>query len=269
LLVAFQLLAVLCFATLFSNGFATVNICSNVTDNLFLPALNNCSEYNLCIAQTAFLRSCAAGYYFDARDQQCVDVSEVRCLPQCPPQGLTTFGYDRTCTKYVMCFGGVPVLRECSDGLQYNSLIDRCDFPQNVDCVDNLCVRKNDASAIVYIASKAMCNKYYVCLDGQPINQTCADGLQYNPSCECCDFASRAQCTVETLQRDIQPYSKVPPRSADIRCPKEGSHFIAHKSRKDAYYYCLDGRGVTLDCTPGLVYDAKQEDCREPQFVGA
>ncbi|XP_062128037.1 probable chitinase 10 [Drosophila sulfurigaster albostrigata] len=264
---AFQLFAVLCFVTLFGHGFAAVNICSNVTDNLFLPSVNSCSEYYLCISQTAISRNCSDDTYFDARDQQCVPVSEVRCLPKCPAQGLSTFCYDRTCTKYVMCFGGTPVIRECSDGLQYNAQIDRCDFPQYVDCVDNLCVRNNNANAIVYIASKARCNKYYVCLDGQPINQTCASGLQYNPEAQSCDFPSRVNCTVETLQRNIQPYSKVPPRSADIRCPEEGAHFFAHKTRKEAYYYCLNGRGVTLDCTPGLVYDAKLEECREPQFV--
>lgn len=74
---------------------------------------------------------------------------------------------------------------------------------------------------------------------------------------------------VESLQRNIQPFARAPPRVADITCPAEGAHFFAHKTRKEAYYYCLNGRGVTLDCTPGLVYDAKLEECREPQFVKA
>ncbi|KAH8404465.1 hypothetical protein KR222_005689, partial [Zaprionus bogoriensis] len=265
----YKLLTVLSFAALIGNGLATVNLCSNVADNLFLPHITNCSEYYLCIGQlSSFQRSCSAGYYFDARDQQCVDVSEVRCLPKCPPTGLSSFCYDRTCTKYVLCFAGEPVIKECIDGLQYNAMTDRCDYPQYVDCVDNLCVRQNNANNIVYIASKSVCDKYYICVDGQPINQTCANGLQYNPDCQCCDFPSRANCEVESLQRNIQPYARVPPRSADITCPTEGAHFFAHKSRKEAFYYCLNGRGVTLDCTPGLVYDPLREECREPQFVG-
>ncbi|KAM8708284.1 hypothetical protein ACLKA7_015281 [Drosophila subpalustris] len=268
-IVALQLLALLCFTTLLGNGLAAINICSNAADNLFLPHISNCSEYYLCIAKQAIVRSCTAGFYFDARDQQCVDVSEVRCLPKCPAQGLSSYCYDRTCTKYVLCFAGEPVLRECTDGLQYNAMTDRCDYPQYVDCVDNLCVRENNAEAITYIASKSLCDKYYICVDGLPVNQTCAPGLQYNPACQCCDFPSRVNCTVETLQRNIQSYARVPPRSADIRCPEEGAHFFAHKTRMEAYYYCLNGRGVTLDCTPGLVYDAKLEECREPQFVGA
>ncbi|EDW70059.2 protein obstructor-E [Drosophila virilis] len=262
-----QVLTVLSLALLIDGGLGEVNICSNVVDNLFLPAIGNCSNYYLCVAGKAVPRSCSENYYFDARDQQCVDVSEVRCLPNCPAQGVSSFCYDRTCTKYVLCFSGEPVLRECADGLQYNAETDRCDFPQYVDCVDNLCVRQNNPDSIVYIASKSQCDKYYICVDGLPANQSCASGLQFNPACNCCDFPSRANCTVESLQRNIQPFARVPPRVADISCPAEGAHFFAHKTRKEAYYYCLNGRGVTLDCTPGLVYDAKLEECREPQFV--
>ncbi|EDW19449.2 peritrophin-48 [Drosophila mojavensis] len=264
-----QLLTLISLATLLGVGLADVNICSNVVDNLFLPSLDNCSDYYLCVGGKAVPRSCSSGYFFDARKQQCVGVSEVRCLPTCPAQGLSSFCYDRTCTKYVLCFGGEPVLRECADGLQYNAETDRCDFPQYVDCVDNLCVRQNNVDNIVYVASKSKCDRYYVCLDGLPVNQTCASGLQFNPECDCCDFPSHVNCTVETLQRDIKPFSRAPPRSGGITCPDQGSHFFAHKTRKDAYYYCSNGKSVTLDCTPGLVYDAEREECREPQFVKA
>lgn len=140
-----------------------------------------------------------------------MDVSEVRCLPKCPAQGLSSYCYDRTCTKYVLCFAGEPVLRECSDGLQYNAMTDRCDYPQYVDCVDNLCVRDNNAAAITYIASKSLCDKYYICVDGLPANQTCAPGLQYNPACQCCDFPSRANCTVRICVCALIPLFLIDP----------------------------------------------------------
>ncbi|KAH8270061.1 hypothetical protein KR018_003463, partial [Drosophila ironensis] len=245
-----------------------VNICSNVVNNLFLPHLSNCSQYYLCMEEVAIPRTCPANYYFDARDQECVPVMEARCIPSCKNKGLESFCYDRTCTKYVLCFDGTPVLRECSDGLQYNSQIDRCDYPQYVDCVDNLCIRQNNPEDIVYIASKAHCDKYYVCLNGQPITRNCSYGLQFNNQTKACDFRSKVNCDVESLQRNIQPFARAPPRRAGIKCPSEGAHFIAHETRKDAYYYCLNGQGVTLDCTPGLVFDAQRGECREPHFVG-
>ncbi|XP_030375338.1 protein obstructor-E-like [Scaptodrosophila lebanonensis] len=244
-----------------------VDICSNVVDNLFLPHISNCSEYYLCIGGIAFPKACDPGYYFDARDQMCVIAEQARCLPSCPPHELTSFCYDRTCTKYVLCYMGTPVVRECCDGLQYNADTDRCDYPQYVDCVDNLCMLQTqvDIDNIVYIASKANCNKYYICVYGQPQNQTCTSGLQFNPSCNCCDFPSRVNCTVENLQRNIIPFAKAPPRRADIICPENGIYFYQHHTRLDAYYYCLNGRGVVLDCTPGLVYDVQQEECRDMQ----
>lgn len=150
----------------------------------------------IILANQSIVRSCTPGFYFDARDQQCVDVSEVRCLPKCPATGLSSFCYDRTCTKYVLCFAGEPVVRECVDGLQYNAETDRCDYPQYVDCVDNLCVRQNNPNNIVFIASKSVCDKYYICVDGQPTNQTCSSGLQFNKETNNCDFPSRSKCEV-------------------------------------------------------------------------
>ncbi|XP_017051968.1 protein obstructor-E [Drosophila ficusphila] len=244
-----------------------VNICSNVADNMFVPHVGNCSKYFLCMSGIAIPRECPTSFYFDAKSQECLDAIDVQCIPSCKARGLGSFNYDRTCTKYVLCFDGTPVIRQCSDGLQYNAQTDRCDYPQYVDCVDNLCIRDNNPDAIVYIASKARCDKYYVCLDGLPNVQNCSSGLQYNSKTESCDFPSRVNCTVETLQRNILPFARAPPRSADIKCPSKGSHFIGHPKRQDAYYYCLNGRGVILDCTPGLVFDSKHGECREPQFV--
>ncbi|KAH8379272.1 hypothetical protein KR009_003965 [Drosophila setifemur] len=246
-----------------------INICSNVANNLFLPHVSNCSKYYLCMSEVAVPRECPDEYFFNARLQQCVSVEESQCLPSCKTRGLGSFCYDRTCTKYVLCFDGTPVIRQCSDGLQYNAQTDRCDYPQYVDCVDNMCIRDNNPADIVYIASKALCGKYYVCLNGLPMAQNCTQGLQYNSATQSCDFPSRVNCTVETLQRNILPFARAPPRKADIECPSEGAHFLAHQKRQDAYYYCLNGRGVILDCTPGLVFDAQRGECREPQFVGA
>ncbi|KAI8041161.1 hypothetical protein M5D96_005413 [Drosophila gunungcola] len=260
-------LTLLALAALIASCWAAngeVNICSNVVSNLFLPHVSNCSKYYLCMSEVAVPRECPADYYFDARDQQCVPVMEARCVPSCKARGLESFCYDRTCTKYVLCFDGTP----CSDGLQYNAQTDRCDYPQYVDCADNLCIRQNNPDDIVYIASKAKCDKYFVCMNGLPMVQNCTSGLQYNPTTQSCDFPSRVNCTVENLQRNILPFARAPPRTADIKCPSEGVHFVAHQTRQDVYYYCLNGRGVTLDCTPGLVFDAKRGECREPQFVG-
>ncbi|KAH8379051.1 hypothetical protein KR009_002815 [Drosophila setifemur] len=262
-----------------------INICHNVADGVYLPYVNNCEMYIECQKGTIKKigscldlekknptlcldseKPCELG--FDPVFQVCTYKSAVQCLPSCQTMVLSSFCYDNTCTKYVLCYYGRPVLRECHDGLQYNNVTDRCDFPQYVDCVANNCSATDQPENIIFLASKSSCSKYFVCSDGRPWEQECAPGLAYNPECECCDYAKNVDCQIEALARNIKPYSRSPLRRADIECPQNGVHFYAHKSRRDAYYYCVDGRGVTLDCTPGLHYDPKVEECREPQNIG-
>lgn len=174
---------------------ADVNVCSGVSDNIFLPVLGNCSEYYICMDETPVKRNCIAGYLFDAKSQSCTYPQDAQCIQNCT-SSLSSFCYDRTCTKYVLCYAGTPVVRECCDGLQYNAETDRCDFPQYVDCVDNMCTIFNDPTNITFLASKANCDKYYVCMDGAANARNCSNGLQFNTACNCCDFPSRVNCTV-------------------------------------------------------------------------
>lgn len=225
--------------------------------------------------------------YFDYEDQTCTD-SDNQCLQSCEDESLSTYCYDRTCTKYVICYYGIPVLRECRDGLQYNGETGRCDFPEYVDCVDNECSALIQPENIIFMASKANCSKYYICTDGRAWSQECSAGLVYNPEFKYCDFESNYKCPVSRqfgsvfiflyfkpwilqtsniVKRNITPYSRSPPRRADITCPKGGVHFYAHKKRKNAYYYCVEGNGLTLDCTPGLLYDPDVKECRDPKYI--
>ncbi|KNC34624.1 hypothetical protein FF38_09666 [Lucilia cuprina] len=242
-----------------------INICQGAVDNLFLPVLNNCSAYYVCMDGTPLVRVCREGFLFDAKTQSCTLPGEAQCIKNCT-SSLSSFCYDRTCTKYVLCYANTPVVRECCDGLQYNAETDRCDFPQYVDCVDDMCTIFNDPKNITFLASKAACDKYYVCMDGLTYARNCSKGLQFNPECNCCDFKSRVNCSIPALQRNIIPLSKAPPRAADIKCPQEGVHFYPH-AQEDKYYFCLKGRGVIMDCTPGLVFDPNVQECREKKNI--
>ncbi|KAM7355568.1 protein obstructor-E-like [Cochliomyia hominivorax] len=249
----------------FSCSQAEINICQGAADNLFLPVLNNCSAYYVCMGEMPILRVCKTGTLFDARSQACTYPEKAQCIKNCT-SALSSFCYDRTCTKYVLCYAGTPVVRECIDGLQYNAETDRCDFPQYVDCVDDMCTIFNNPKNITFIGSKAACDKYYICMNGLTHALNCSKGLQFNPECDCCDFPSRVNCTISALQRNIKPLSRIPPKAADIRCPQDGVHFYPHKD-ENKYYFCMKGRGVIMDCTPGLVYDPLKTTCREKKYV--
>ncbi|KAM8708283.1 hypothetical protein ACLKA7_015280 [Drosophila subpalustris] len=244
-----------------------IELCKGVADKVFLPFVGDCKKYYLCWNGEAIEKECGRNYQFNAHNQSCGYPNDDLCLPKCEERKLTTFSYDRTCTKYVLCYYGIPVLRECQDGLQYNADTDRCDFAQYVDCVDNECMRFAEITDLLYLPSKSSCSKFFLCAKGVPMNRTCANGLHFSTKCNCCDYPDKSQCQIPALNRNIQPYSRSPLRRVDSVCPIRGVHFLAHKQRRDAYNYCIDGHGVTLDCTPGLWYDANVQECREPKYV--
>ncbi|XP_017134533.1 probable chitinase 10 [Drosophila miranda] len=250
-----------------------INVCANVADGVHLPYVGSCSMWIECenntIKEIGDCENLKNDTLFDPVHQLCSDPYYVQCQPTCSEFTLSSFCYDNTCTKYVLCYYGRPVLRKCHDGLQYNNMTDRCDFPQYVDCVANECSAIEQPENITYLSSKASCDKYFICSDGRAWEQQCAAGLYYNPECKCCDFAKNVNCTVDAVARNIQPYYRSPLRRADIDCPMVGVNFYPHKSRLNAYYYCVDGHGLTLDCTPGLHFDPKVGECREPKFVGS
>lgn len=284
-----------------------LSLCHNVVDNVFLPFVGDCNKYYLCRCEfrpnnlykpIAILRffnppagqsielQCEWPYQFDAATQSCVNPGQANCLPTCKPFHFSTFSYQRTCTKYVLCYYGHPVLRECQDDLQYNSKTDRCDFPQNVDCVESECSIYFNAYHLRYVASKSSCEKYFLCGNGIPKEQTCSTGLHFSTKCNCCDIPSNSNCQLKSrsptrsnLFKDIlhilempaqrrqnsQPISLKP---SEVVCPSEGVHFYAHETRPDAYHYCAMGHGLVLECSQGLWFDPSVKECREPKNVG-
>ncbi|XP_017052069.1 protein obstructor-E [Drosophila ficusphila] len=254
----------------YSNGLiiGNLSLCGNVADNVFLPFVGDCNRYYLCRSGQAIELQCEWPYEFNAKNQSCVHPGQAYCLPTCKALTFSTFSYQRTCTKYVLCYYGHPVLRQCQDGLQYNSETDRCDFPQNVDCVESECSIYYNAYHLRYVPSKVSCEKYFLCGNGIPREQTCTPGLHFSTKCDCCDIPSKAGCQIPFEQRKVRRYSRLLPRTTDGICPPDGVHFYAHESRRDAYYYCFFGHGLILECSEGLWYDPKVQECREPQNVG-
>ncbi|ALC44460.1 CG10140, partial [Drosophila busckii] len=245
----------------------TIKLCDNVANKVFLPYVGDCTKYYLCWYGTAIERKCERNYQFDSKLQRCVRPGKGNCLPECEFTKFSSFAYDRTCTKYVLCYYGIPVLRECHEDLQFNAATERCDYPQFLDCVDNECSVFNNANDLRLIPSKTSCSKYFLCDRAQPKNMTCSEGLHFGKECSCCQTPEEAECKLPALKRHIEAYSNSPLRRADIICPSDGVHFYAHKTRKDAYYFCADGHGITLDCTPGLKYDPRAQECRNPKYM--
>lgn len=54
--------------------------------------------------------------------------------PECPPTGIFAFADPGSCTRFIRCIHGNPVLQNCAPGLYFNTKENMCDIAANVDC---------------------------------------------------------------------------------------------------------------------------------------
>ncbi|XP_055857081.1 probable chitinase 10 [Episyrphus balteatus] len=249
-----------------SSTFAEINVCEGVKDGIFLADMEDCGKYITCMGGKAYPGSCSDGFQFSARTQRCDEPEKTECLPKCN-NTLQFMPYPKTCNKYILCFAGASVLQQCSRNLQYNPETNRCDFPKYVDCVENMCNNNNDPYNIDFVESKADCGRFYICYNSVPMLETCASGLYFNPKLNSCDYKENVNCTISAKSRNVLPYAKMPPTKANIPCPKQGVHFYPNPSDPAAYFFCSNGKGLVLTCSPGLVYNKKLQTCTESKNV--
>ncbi|XP_011208088.2 protein obstructor-E [Bactrocera dorsalis] len=244
----------------------SINLCDGVADNIFVADITNCSNYYICVNGEAIAQQCRYNYSFNGKTQSC-EASDASCL-SCDPSKLSSVGLERTCNKYALCFAGTPVLQECADDLQYNPNLNACDYPQNVDCVANRCSIYDSPDSIVYAPSQTSCTKYFVCMNGQPQNQTCVGGLQFNAVSNQCDRPANANCTIAAIpkSRSSQTAAQIAPRMVDINCPSVGIQQIAHQNLNQ-YYMCVNGKGALMTCAANLFFDKDMGACRRKEDI--
>ncbi|KAL6258684.1 protein obstructor-E-like [Pogonomyrmex barbatus] len=103
------------------------------------------------------------------------------------------------------------------------------------------------------------CDLYYSCVDGQPEEKLCKDGLVFrddNPKKELCDIPANVPCGDRTLLQEPQP-SKGCPRANGI---------FSHEDPNacDRFVNCIDGVVQVVPCPPGLIYEPKMSSCVWP-----
>lgn len=170
----------------FGAALAQDNPCVDATGTplpglIFVNDPSGCDKYITCIAGIPYNMTCPEGYhYFEDttnNDQYCISVAESDCF-DCPATGISYVPVPNSCSKYVLCVGGVPQPPVDCAPLVFDPAFKSCNIPGSTDCVENKCL--TDPTLVMY-PDPLLCDTYYVCADGQPKPVTCPAGLHFVP----------------------------------------------------------------------------------------
>ncbi|KAM7356074.1 uncharacterized protein ACRADG_001928 [Cochliomyia hominivorax] len=255
-------------------GELNINVCENVADHIFIQDIKDCTKYFVCVDGQAIPQQCRKGLFFDANLQACI-ASRQGCL-DCPKRQMLNVTLSKTCDKYILCYYGQSYLRKCDNNQQFNRETKKCDFAQNVDCVDDRCSIHPVEKELIYMASTKSCENYYVCFQGQAKMLTCAEGLQFSTKCNCCDKAENVGCMIDVFdatqesnkeKRFHTSYSQqfhTPTLigvTKLVKCPPLGTFLYPLIGDPDYYYTCIDGIATMYACASGYQFDDKKKRC--------
>lgn len=122
----------------------------------------NCRAFYVCIGEIAGIGECPPNFSFNEAQQMCD--SQYSCTDDivdglCPIDGIHAFERVNSCNEFNFCFGGFHSIRRCADGLHFNSVEKRCDFPDQAVCLRERCPEFNDPQNIITYSSESSCEE--------------------------------------------------------------------------------------------------------------
>uniref|UniRef100_A0A182SIY8 Chitin-binding type-2 domain-containing protein n=1 Tax=Anopheles maculatus TaxID=74869 RepID=A0A182SIY8_9DIPT len=172
------------------------NRCAGVPDGVFINDFTACDAFFTCFRGEAFPGTCPINFVFNEEAQLCDHPWNVKCLicPQDEELVPTFVPIEGECTFYTLCIQGIGTLRECANGLLFDSEQGFCDLPENVECEQGICPSNVNPSVPTSVPHPTDCSKYYICLNGVEDERQCAPTLLFNPDTRFCDFEENVEC---------------------------------------------------------------------------
>lgn len=96
----------------------------------------SCTMYTLCIEGIEIDSECPPGTRFDRSEGRCNLEELVNCdYDSCPINERGLQADPSNCRNYIVCFDGSEISRgECNENLLFDSVLNSCALPENVDC---------------------------------------------------------------------------------------------------------------------------------------
>ncbi|XP_013793859.2 peritrophin-1-like, partial [Limulus polyphemus] len=107
------------------------------------------------------------------------------------------------------------------------------------------------------------CSKFTLCINGNAIKQTCADGLRFNPKIENCDYARNVECD-PPCDKDCDGITTPPP---GIHC-KTPSGLFPHPTKCNLFIHCSHNIPHVKECPSILHFNPTLRVCDWPWNAG-
>lgn len=179
----------------------------------------DCAGYLQCINGVFVARKCSATQFFNTTLKECEVDTENVCIPKtcdpdcCDVPNNSIWPVEKNCSAFYQCVNGNKYEQRCSNNLQYNSIIEQCDYPENVQCDDGSappsgpiagpsgtyceshgrCVGQRDGTMFADASGDCSSN-YVVCQCECEVNFTCSSGLLFNLQVKSCDWPDNVKC---------------------------------------------------------------------------
>lgn len=106
--------------------------CTNAPHESFVRNTRGCPYYYVCMNGVAISQRCPGRLHFDVQGK-CNFPEHVDC-GACSPFGFQSIRYPGSCRRYIECNNGGRTVRECSEGLYFDTDRGSCNLEQLVNC---------------------------------------------------------------------------------------------------------------------------------------
>lgn len=189
-------------------------ICEEVPEGRFIDNPFSCASFFQCHNGRAWAGVCPNGTWFNYQAQVCdapwnvrcdAEVSEtieLECVTEDEPKytiscrtgELHTVQHPYDCGQFYLCVSGLPILRSCAPGLEFNVLESQCMAPEDANCVISECPPFN--FPLTFLPSPDSCGEFSICYYGEAVPHSCADGLHWDQKHQWCTHPEEANCQV-------------------------------------------------------------------------
>jgi len=170
----------------------------------------------------------------------------------CPPTGIHAIPYPHACRRYIRCLIGVGFEQTCAPGLSFDIVRGTCNTEEQANC--NPC-RANGAGQITFTRDPFNCARFTSCVGEVAYEQTCAEGLYFDPTINSCARSETVECPNPSTPPVNPPPSPDPPGSARECDLDRNFEIIASPFSCENYTICTSGHPNKRTCPHGLIFD--------------